>query len=114
MWRKSSPPASRAWRPQTGCGAAASRPANASGDARHAAAAAACHHRRAARPPRGPGLVPGVVGRGLPVIAIGGATPERRPELRAAGVYREAAIRAVWDAADPRATARRMVQELNQ
>jgi len=41
-------------------------------------------------------------------------TPERLPELRAAGVYGVAAIRALWDAADPRATARRMVQELNQ
>src|SRR5205823_5731877 len=67
-----------------------------------------------ARAPLGPGLVTGIVGLGLPVIAIGGVTPERLPELRAAGVYGVAAIRALWDAADPRATARRMVQELNQ
>jgi len=64
--------------------------------------------------PLAPGVVAGVVGLGLPVIAIGGVTPERLPELRAAGVYGVAAIRALWDAADPRATARSMVQELTQ
>ena len=38
---------------------------------------------------------------GRPVIAIGGVTPERAPELRAAGAYGVAAIRALWQAADP-------------
>jgi len=71
-------------------------------------------HPSPGRAPLGPGLVAGVVGLGLPVIAIGGVTPERLPELRAAGVYGVAAIRALWDAADPRATARSMVQELTQ
>jgi len=71
-------------------------------------------HPSPGRAPLGPGVVAGVVGLGLPVIAIGGVTPERLPELRAAGVYGVAAIRALWDAADPRATARSMVQELTQ
>ena len=49
---------------------------------------------------------------GLPVIAIGGVTPERLPELRRAAVHGVAAIRALWDATDPAAATRRMVQEL--
>ncbi len=53
-----------------------------------------------------------IVRLGLPVIAIGGVTPERVPELRAAGAYGVAAIRALWDAGDPGAAARRMVGEL--
>jgi thiamine-phosphate diphosphorylase len=40
---------------------------------------------------------------GRPVIAIGGVTPERALELRAAGAYGVAAIRALWQAADPAA-----------
>lgn len=40
---------------------------------------------------------------GLPVIAIGGVTPERAPELKAAGAYGVAAIRALWHADDPAA-----------
>ena len=40
---------------------------------------------------------------GLPVIAIGGVTPERAPELKAAGAYGVAAIRALWQADDPAA-----------
>ncbi len=55
-------------------------------------------HPSPARAPLGPGLVTGIVGLGLPVIAIGGVTPERLPELRAAGVYGVAAIRAGADA----------------
>ena len=38
-----------------------------------------------------------------PVIAIGGITPERVPELKAAGAYGVAAIRALWQAPDPAA-----------
>lgn len=40
---------------------------------------------------------------GPPVIAIGGVTPERTPELKAAGAYGVAAIRALWHADDPAA-----------
>ncbi len=47
---------------------------------------------------------------GLPVIAIGGVTAERIPELTAAGAYGAAAIRALWDAADPATAARSMLE----
>ncbi|MDQ3223512.1 MAG: thiamine phosphate synthase, partial [Gemmatimonadota bacterium] len=40
---------------------------------------------------------------GCPVIAIGGVTPERVPELKDAGAYGVAAIRALWHAEDPAA-----------
>jgi thiamine-phosphate diphosphorylase len=52
-----------------------------------------------------------IVGLGLPVIAIGGVTPERVAELRRAGVYGVAAIRALWDASAPRAAARRALED---
>lgn len=42
-----------------------------------------------------------IVGLGLPVIAIGGVTPERGRDLARAGVYGVAAIRALWDAPHP-------------
>lgn len=38
---------------------------------------------------------------GIPVLAIGGVTPERVPELRAVGAHGSAAIRGVWEARDP-------------
>jgi thiamine-phosphate diphosphorylase len=44
----------------------------------------------------------------VPVIAIGGITPERVQEVRQHGAYGVAAIRALWDDADPAAAARRM------
>jgi len=44
----------------------------------------------------------------LPVIAIGGIKAERVPEVRSSGAYGVAAIRALWDDADPAAAARRM------
>jgi thiamine-phosphate pyrophosphorylase len=37
----------------------------------------------------------------LPRLAIGGVTPERVPEVVAAGVHGVVAIRALWDATDP-------------
>ena len=49
---------------------------------------------------------------GLPVIAIGGIDPGRAREVKAAGAFGAAAIRALWDAADPAAAARRMLEEL--
>jgi thiazole tautomerase (transcriptional regulator TenI) len=42
---------------------------------------------------------------GLPVIAIGGLTPERARVVRDAGAYGLAAISALWTAADPAAAA---------
>ena len=44
----------------------------------------------------------------LPVIAIGGMTADRVREVRGAGAYGVAAIRALWDDAEPAAAARRM------
>jgi thiamine-phosphate diphosphorylase len=45
---------------------------------------------------------------GLPVIAIGGITADRVREVRSSGAYGVAAIRALWDDAEPAAAARRM------
>jgi thiamine-phosphate diphosphorylase len=55
------------------------------------------------RAPAGPELVRRIADLGKPVIAIGGVTPERAVELRAAGAYGVAAIRALWQAPDPAA-----------
>ena len=55
------------------------------------------------RSPAGPSLIREAASLGRPVIAIGGITPERAPELKAAGAYGVAAIRALWLAADPAA-----------
>ena len=44
----------------------------------------------------------------LPVIAIGGVSIDRVREVRGAGAYGVAAIRALWDDAEPAAAARRM------
>lgn len=49
---------------------------------------------------------------GLPVIAIGGVTPDRVVVLRQAGAYGVAAIRALWDAAKPGEAARDMLAAL--
>ncbi len=49
----------------------------------------------------------GIAALGIPTVAIGGITPERVAEVRAAGARGVAAIRAVWEADDPaRAVAR--------
>ncbi len=59
------------------------------------------------RPGAGPGLVAvtaqalGAVGRTCPVIAIGGITPERVPEVVAAGAYGVAVLRGIWSAPVP-------------
>jgi thiamine-phosphate diphosphorylase len=47
---------------------------------------------------------------GIPVIAIGGVTPDRAVELRDAGAWGIAAIRALWDAPDPYAAAVAMLE----
>ena len=44
----------------------------------------------------------------IPVIAIGGITVERVRDVKAAGVHGVAAIRALWDDAEPAEAARRM------
>ena len=53
------------------------------------------------REPAGPELVTRTARLGLPVIAIGGVTPEHVAELKDAGAYGVAAIRSLWHAADP-------------
>jgi thiamine-phosphate diphosphorylase len=55
------------------------------------------------RPAAGLDLIRATSGLGVPVIAIGGITPERAAEVRAAGAYGIAAIRALWTAPDPAA-----------
>lgn len=57
----------------------------------------------------GPQLVREIASLGRPVIAIGGVTPVRAGELKAAGAYGVAAIRALWLADDPAAAALAML-----
>jgi thiamine-phosphate diphosphorylase len=64
------------------------------------------------RPPLGPGALGAITRLGLPVVAIGGITPQRVREVKAAGAYGVAAIRALWDAVEPTVAARRMIEEL--
>jgi thiamine-phosphate diphosphorylase len=63
------------------------------------------------REPLGLARLGAIVALGLPVIAIGGVTPARVGEVRRAGAYGVAAIRALWDAADPTDAARQMLEE---
>jgi thiamine-phosphate pyrophosphorylase len=60
----------------------------------------------------GIGAVAGAVA--VPVIAIGGVTAERVPELVAAGATGVAVVSAVSDAADPAAATRRLLQVLGR
>ncbi|HWN18551.1 MAG TPA: thiamine phosphate synthase [Gemmatimonadales bacterium] len=55
------------------------------------------------RSPIGTSVLGEVATLGRPVIGIGGITPDRVPELKAAGAYGVAAIRALWQADDPAA-----------
>jgi thiamine-phosphate pyrophosphorylase len=49
---------------------------------------------------------------GLPLIAIGGITAARVREVRESGAHGVAAIRALWDDAEPAIAARRLREEL--
>jgi thiamine-phosphate pyrophosphorylase len=60
-------------------------------------------------PPAGPALLREVAALGRPVIAIGGVTADRVAELRRAGAWGVAAIRAFWHADDPALAARGML-----
>jgi len=53
-----------------------------------------------------------VIALGVKVIAIGGITVDRAREVKAAGAWGVAAIRALWDAPDPKAAARGFVRQL--
>jgi len=48
-----------------------------------------------------------IAAQGVPVIAVGGVTPERMAELKAAGAAGVAVIRGVWDDPDPVAAVER-------
>lgn len=69
------------------------------------------------RPPLGPGSIT-ATGALLPprppppIIAIGGVTPERAAEARAAGAAGVAAVRALWDAPDPALALRALLLSL--
>lgn len=65
------------------------------------------------RPGAGPALVRAVAARvRAPVVAIGGVTPERVPELMAAGAHGVAVLRGVWAAEDAQAAVRRYLEVL--
>jgi thiamine-phosphate diphosphorylase len=53
------------------------------------------------QPVAGVELVSRCAALGMPVIAIGGMTPDRAREVRDAGAWGVGAISALWDAADP-------------
>ena len=55
------------------------------------------------RPARGLDWLGGITRLGLPVVAIGGITPEHAAAVRDAGAWGAAVISAAWDAADPAA-----------
>jgi thiamine-phosphate pyrophosphorylase len=57
------------------------------------------------RPALGLELLREVAREGLPVVAIGGVTPERSTEVRDTGAWGVAAISALWCAPDPAAAA---------
>jgi thiamine-phosphate pyrophosphorylase len=62
------------------------------------------------RLPLGLGSLQQISALGLPVIAIGGITAERVGEVQSAGAYGVAAIRALWDDAEPAAAVRRILE----
>lgn len=66
------------------------------------------------RPGAGPGLIRDCARLGLPIIAIGGVTADRVPELVAAGAYGVAAIRALWEAADTAGAALEMLEAVGR
>jgi thiamine monophosphate synthase len=49
------------------------------------------------------------VAGGIPVVAIGGITPENASRVRDTGAWGVAAIRALWHAANPAEAVRRML-----
>jgi thiamine-phosphate pyrophosphorylase len=66
----------------------------------------------AGRRPLGLAVFGEIAALGLPAVAIGGITRENAADVKAAGAYGVAAIRALWDAPDPAATARQMLEAL--
>lgn len=64
--------------------------------------------------PAGTSLISELVGAGLPVIGIGGITPDRAAEVLAAGASGIAVLSAVWHAADPERETRRFLELLQE
>jgi thiamine-phosphate diphosphorylase len=62
-------------------------------------------------PPLGPAVLRDIAALGAPAVAIGGITPDTARQARDAGAYGVAAIRALWDAAEPAAAARLMLED---
>jgi thiamine-phosphate diphosphorylase len=60
-------------------------------------------------PPAGAGLIRAAARFGRPVLAIGGVRPGHAPELKDAGAWGVAVIRAVWTADDPLHEARALL-----
>jgi thiamine-phosphate diphosphorylase len=58
------------------------------------------------RPGAGVGLIRDIAALGVPVIAIGGVTPERVAQARDAGAAGVAVLRGVWEVPDPAAAVR--------
>ena len=63
--------------------------------------------------PGGPDLVRAVRATGLPVVAIGGLSPDRVQDVMRAGAHGIAVISAVWNAPDPVAAARELCEALS-
>lgn len=61
------------------------------------------------RPARGVAWLAELCSLGVPVVAIGGITAERAPEVKLAGAWGVAAITALWDAPDSAAAALALV-----
>jgi thiamine-phosphate diphosphorylase len=65
------------------------------------------------RPPGGTGRLEEVSGvTGLPLVAIGGITPQRVREVLSAGAFGVAVRGGIWDAEDPIAATRGYLMEL--
>lgn len=62
------------------------------------------------RPAAGLGMIEEIAALEIPVIAIGGITPEHAAGLRRAGAVGMAAIRGIWDAPSPAAAVQRYIE----
>lgn len=65
------------------------------------------------RMPAGTGFLSRIAALGVPTYAIGGVTPDTAREAARAGAWGVAAIRSVWDTADPARTTKEMVSAWN-
>lgn len=61
----------------------------------------------------GPAHLAALADVGLPRVGIGGITPARAPEVRAAGAHGVAVLRGVWDAPDPARAVEQYLKEMS-